>query len=87
MKALRSDNGVDYISDELKTFYAKEGIRQELTTPHNPQKNVVAEREKKIMMGAAWVMLHDQTYLCTYGLKQETQRSICRIGVFIIFLA
>ena len=37
IKALRSDNGVEYISQEFKEFCAAEGIKQELTTPHNPQ--------------------------------------------------
>ena len=37
VEALRSDNGGEYVSNELKIFYAKESIRQELITPHNPQ--------------------------------------------------
>ena len=37
IEALRSDNGGEYVSQEFKDFYAVEGIKQELTTPHNPQ--------------------------------------------------
>ena len=37
VKALRSDNGGEYISNEFKNFYSKEGIRRELIAPHNPQ--------------------------------------------------
>ena len=38
VKYLRSDNGGEYASNEFKNFYAVEGIKRELMTPHNPQK-------------------------------------------------
>ena len=53
VKALRSDNGGEYISGEFKYFYSKEGIRRELIASHNPQKNGVAERKKRMIMGTA----------------------------------
>eukprot|EP00253_Pinus_taeda_P004006 PITA_04006 len=37
VKALRSDNGGEYISGEFKEFCNAEGIRRELIAPHNPQ--------------------------------------------------
>ena len=36
VKALRSDNGGEYISNEFKEFCSREGIRRELIAPHNP---------------------------------------------------
>ena len=36
VKALRSDNGGEYISGEFKDFCIKEGIQRELIAPHNP---------------------------------------------------
>jgi len=36
IKALRSDNGGEYVFREFKDFCAVEGIKQELTTLHNP---------------------------------------------------
>eukprot|EP00253_Pinus_taeda_P033973 PITA_33973 len=36
VKALRSDNGGEYISCEFKEFCSAEGIRRELIAPHNP---------------------------------------------------
>ena len=36
VKALHSDNGGEYISNEFKDFCSKEGIRRELIVPHNP---------------------------------------------------
>ena len=35
VKALRSNNGGEYVLNEFKNLCAKEGIRQELRTPHN----------------------------------------------------
>ena len=60
VKALRRDNGGEYISNEFKNFCAKEGIQRELIAPHNPQHNGVVERNKISIVGVAWVMLHDQ---------------------------
>ena len=59
MKALQSDNGGEYISGEFKDFYRKEGIQREIIAPHNPQQNGVAERKNRMIVGAAWAMLHD----------------------------
>ena len=36
IRALRSDNGGEYVSQQFKDFYAAEGIKRELMTPHNP---------------------------------------------------
>ena len=47
VNSLRTDNGGEYVSNEFKNFYAKEGIRRELTTPHNPQQNGVDERNNR----------------------------------------
>jgi len=59
VKALRSDNGGEYISDEFKYFCKAEGIHRELIAPHNPQQNGVAERKNRTIVGAARAMLHD----------------------------
>lgn len=59
LKALRSDNGGEYVSFTFKVFCAKEGIIRELITTHNPQQNVVDERKRRSIMGAKRSMLHD----------------------------
>eukprot|EP00253_Pinus_taeda_P009974 PITA_09974 len=59
VKALRSDNGGEFISSEFKDFCSVEGIRRELIAPHNPQQNGVAEWKNKTIVGAARAMLHD----------------------------
>ena len=53
VKALRSDNGGEYISGKFKDFYSKEGTRRELIAPHNPQQNGVAKRKNKTIVGDA----------------------------------
>jgi transposase InsO family protein len=37
IKVLRSDNGGEYTSNELKNFCKEVGIKRELTVPYNPQ--------------------------------------------------
>ena len=68
VKALRSDNGGEFISAEFKDFCSAEGIWRELIAPHNPQQNEVAERKNRTIVGAAQAMLHDQG-LPTCGLR------------------
>ena len=63
VKALRSENGGEYISNEFKNFYSKEGIRRELIEPHNPHNNGVPERNNRTIVGAAWAMLHERGLL------------------------
>ena len=36
VKALWGNNGGEYISNEFKEFFRKEGIRREIIVPHNP---------------------------------------------------
>ena len=42
--AIRTDNGGEYLSGEFKTYLKSKGIRHELTVPHTPEQNGVAER-------------------------------------------
>jgi transposase InsO family protein len=53
VKALRSDNGGEYIFNEFKYLCIKERIRRELIAPHNPQQNGVVEKKNRMIMGAA----------------------------------
>ena len=51
VKALRSDNGGEFISGKFKDFCSTEGIRRELIAPHNPQQNGVTKRKNRTIMG------------------------------------
>ena len=77
MKALRSDNGGEFISGEFKEFCSAEGIRRELIAPHNPQQNGVANWKNRTIVGAARVMLHDQ------GLPIHMWAEACNTAVYV----
>jgi transposase InsO family protein len=61
IKVLRSDNGGEYTSNEIKDFCREAGIKRELTTPYNPQQNGVAERKNRSIVEATQAMIHDQS--------------------------
>ena len=77
IKALRSDNGGENVSQEFKDFCVAEGIKREFTAPHNPQQNGVDERKNKMIVGAARAMLHDQ------GLPLHLWVKACSIVVYV----
>ena len=60
VKALRSENGGEYISNEFNNLFSKEGIQRELIGPHNPQQNGVEKINNRTIVGVAQAMLHDQ---------------------------
>jgi hypothetical protein len=60
IKTLRSDNGDEYTLKAFKDFYVGAGIKRELTVPHNPQQNGVAEKKNRAIVGVAKAMLYDR---------------------------
>ena len=60
IKILRLDNGGEYTSKEFVNFCRYVGIKRELTTPYNPQKNGVVEKKNRTIMEAIKTMIHDQ---------------------------
>nr|GEY61478.1 hypothetical protein [Tanacetum cinerariifolium] len=50
IKALRSDRGGEYLSQEFKDYLSKNGIVQHLTSPYTPQQNGVSERRKHTLL-------------------------------------
>ncbi|GJU13700.1 retrotransposon protein, putative, ty1-copia subclass [Tanacetum coccineum] len=62
IKALRSDRGGKYISQEFKDYLKACGIVQQLTPPYTPQHNGVSERRNRTLLDMgngvyAWRML------------------------------
>jgi hypothetical protein len=74
IKILRSDNGGEYTSKEFVNFCKDYGIKRDLTTPYNPQKNGVAERMNITIMEAVKTMIHDQDL--PMNLWEEEARKI-----------
>ncbi|EOY33038.1 Uncharacterized protein TCM_041046 [Theobroma cacao] len=60
IKALRSDNGSEYTSNEFKALLTQEGIKQFLTVPYSPQQNGVSERKNRTIMEMIRCLLFEQ---------------------------
>jgi hypothetical protein len=60
IKTLRTDNGGEYTSREFVAFCKSAGIRRDLTVPHNPQQNGVAERKNRSIEETVKALLNDQ---------------------------
>lgn len=58
-KIFRSDRGGEYLSNQFKAYLRNEGIEQQLTAPHTPQQNGIAERKNRTLMEMARCMLTD----------------------------
>ena len=63
---LRSDNGGEYISSEFESYLKLKGIRHELTVPHTPEQNGVAERMNRTLMESARSMIAHSMLPNTY---------------------
>jgi transposase InsO family protein len=57
IRTLRTDNGGEYLSGEFRIYLEKYGIKQELTVPHTPQQNEVAERLNRTLLDSTRTML------------------------------
>ncbi|GJR46359.1 retrotransposon protein, putative, ty1-copia subclass [Tanacetum coccineum] len=58
IKALRSDQGGDYISQEFKDYLKACGIVQQLTPPYTPQHNRVSERRNHTFLNMVRSMMN-----------------------------
>ncbi|KAA0051915.1 Retrovirus-related Pol polyprotein from transposon TNT 1-94 [Cucumis melo var. makuwa] len=56
-KALRSDRGGEFTSNEFKTFCVENGVRRPMTVPFTPQQNGVVERKNRTILNMARSML------------------------------
>ena len=62
VKALRTDNGGEFTSTELKNYLKEEGIKHELTIPKCPEQNGVAERLNRTLVEMIRSMLADSEF-------------------------
>lgn len=58
LKALRTDNGGEYISNDFKEYLRIHGILHQLTVAYTPQQNGVAERANRTLLDLVRSMLH-----------------------------
>lgn len=57
VKKLKTDNGLEFCSEEFKEFNKDEGIARQYTVRKTPQQNGVAERMNRTLLGRARCML------------------------------
>jgi hypothetical protein len=57
VKAVRTDNGGEYVSKDLRSFFSAKGIDHQLSMPYTPQQNGVAERLNRTLMDRVRAML------------------------------
>ena len=57
LKALRTDRGGEFTSNEFKAYCEKHGIKRYLTAPYTPQQNGVVERRNQTIVAMARSML------------------------------
>lgn len=58
IKAIRMDNGKEYINHSMKSFLTSRGIQIEATAPYTPQQNGCSERHNRTLVEKARTMLH-----------------------------
>lgn len=58
VKILQSDNGTEFVNNEMKTFMEENGIRHRRTVPYTPEQNGAVEREMRTIMESARTMIH-----------------------------
>ena len=57
IKYLRTDNGLEFCSDEFNRLCKSEGIVRHLTVRYTPQQNGIAERMNRMIMERVWYTL------------------------------
>lgn len=57
LKALRTDRGGEFLSNQFSLFCEENGIRREFTAPYTPEQNGVAERKNRTVVEMARSML------------------------------
>lgn len=54
---MRTDNGLEFVNSEMKTFMKDKGIEHQTTVPYTPEQNGKAERGIRAVVEAARTML------------------------------
>ena len=73
IKALRSDRGGEYLSDEFLSYLIENGIISHLTAPGTPQQNGVAERRNRTLLDMVRSMMsYSQLPISFWGHALQT---------------
>jgi len=77
LKALRTDNGGEYLSNEFKDYLLACGISHQLTVAYTPQQNGVAERMNRTIMDLVRSMIH------TAGIDKKFWAEAVQTAVYV----
>lgn len=64
IKLLRTDGGGEYTSHEFNKYCSDQGIIHEITAPHTPQHNGLAERRSRTIMKMVRSLLKEKGLTC-----------------------
>ena len=59
LKAVRTDNGTEYVNSELQAYFSSKGVLHNTTAPYTPEQNGVAERFNRTLIERVRAMLLD----------------------------
>jgi transposase InsO family protein len=85
VKILRSDNGMEFCSNEFKAYCKSQGIVRHYTIPHTPQQNGVAERMNRTIISRACCMLSNAGLNKHFWAEAASTASILLI-IHLLFL-
>ena len=86
VKKLRTDNGMEFCSDEFNSFCKAEGIVRHYTIPHTPKQNGVAERMNRTIISKARCMLSNTGLDRRFWLKLLPQPVISSTALPLLLL-
>ena len=66
VKALRTERGREYLSEQFKILYNEKGIKRQLTIPETPQQNGIAEMRNIILLDMVRLMIAQANLLISY---------------------
>ena len=66
IKALRTDRGREYLSDQFRKWCEEKGIARQLTIPYTPQQNGVAERRNRTLLDMVRFMMAQTNLLISF---------------------
>lgn len=78
VKIFRSDNGTEFVNNELSQYFERKGILHQRTVPYTPEQNGCCERENRTVMEAARTMLHAR------DLMQQLWAEAVNMAVYVL---
>ena len=78
IKYFRSDNGLEFVNNDLQKIFLEHGIVHQTTVPYSPEQNGKAERENRTLIEAA------RTMLCSKGLPKKLWAEAINTAAYVL---